>query len=90
MCGVGALAMLSGGVCSLRPAVYEATEGAIFRVSLAHRGSPAVAAHALARGCSRCAWSLRCVGGLTGIMATSEKLPELTFAGYGVATMCAI
>ena len=66
MCGVGALAMLSGGVCSLRPAVYEATEGAIFRVSLAHRGSPAVAAHALARGCGRCAWSLRCVGGLAG------------------------
>ena len=79
MCGVGALAMLSGGFCSLRPAVYEATEGAIFRVSLAHRGSPAVAAHALARGCSRCAWSLRCVGGLAGIMATSEKLPELSY-----------
>ena len=34
----------------------------------------AVAAHALARGCSRCSWSVWCAGGLGGTIVIPEKL----------------
>ena len=36
--GADALAELSGALCTFWAAVYEATESAIFRVSLARRG----------------------------------------------------